>query len=312
MKLIGLLSWYDEPLEMLERSISDIARCGVTHLAALDGAYAAFPDGRPSSHPDQALMIRRTCAAHGVQLLIGAPSEVWKDGEPQKRSALFDLGYTFEPTPEDWFFVMDADQTVDRPSDVTSWLASRSGDVVDTLLYEHDDLRFDDATRRRFVRNLFRCNPGIYVDPSNHWTYKDAQDRILWGMHSIKADGIAPIVLHNWSRERTPQRADQREAYYNRRAAEQLEHWVPDVCYHCELPWAFQMATGFSLTPLPDGTRELISDRTLYLCDEHAHEQIRKNAARARYLSDGNPEIEHKIAEVMRSTIIRNEEQVAA
>ena len=304
MKLIGLQSWYDEPVEFLERSLRDAHACGVTHWVALDGRYAAV-DGPAHSNPEQAQHIRNVCEELGIPCNVIINKRPWPS-ESAKRTRLFQHGYKFNPTTQDWFFVQDADQHIPKPVDIRGWLATREGDVCETLFIENDDKRWNKDTRRRFGRQLFRCNPGLHVDPANHWTYRDQTGRILWGFNAIKPAGLAPFYILNDSRGRSTQRQDLRDEYYTRREEQKLERYLRTTCMKCGEPWHYKFAIDFRVQRLPDETIQLTSGTTGYYCAEHAQPEMERNARRARWLAQGDPKAERAIADIMIGTCARN------
>jgi hypothetical protein len=67
MKLIGLLSFYDEAPSWLSAAIASHHPAGLTHLVVCDGAYELFPDGRARSGIEQYDAINATCEGLGHQ-----------------------------------------------------------------------------------------------------------------------------------------------------------------------------------------------------------------------------------------------------
>src|SRR6266498_1360247 len=49
LKIIAILSWFDESPSWLSACVASLARAGCSHLVAVDGAYRLYPDGRPHS-----------------------------------------------------------------------------------------------------------------------------------------------------------------------------------------------------------------------------------------------------------------------
>lgn len=271
MQLIALMSWYDEPLRNLQRSIESLASIGTTHLLAVDGPYAALEGAKPNSAPSQAKHIRKTAMRHDIECVVYQKPEPWHGHEIEKRTFLFThAAELFEPSTHDWFCVMDADQTIEKPTDMRHVLKHSDVDVYESLVYEHDDKRFNDRTRRRFVRHVFRCLPGLHVGPENHYTYRDGQGRELWGLNEIPAP-IAPFILHNYSTTRGSTRRKARETYYENRRDQKLEVNAPTTCIRCGKPWHFSINTVWQVQHLPDGTEELTSNRREHFCLDCYH-----------------------------------------
>jgi hypothetical protein len=102
VKLIGLMSWYDEDASWLDRRHRQPLPRGMTHLVAVDGAYALFPDGRARSGVEQHRAISETCEGLGISSTIYAPQTVWTGNEVEKRSFMFRLGLAVADGPQDW------------------------------------------------------------------------------------------------------------------------------------------------------------------------------------------------------------------
>jgi hypothetical protein len=117
MKLVGLLSFYDEPVPTLLACIASLAEHGVDELVAVDGAYGLYPGGRARSHPDQHAAIVLACRELGMSCTLHAPRTVWRGNEVEKRTFMFSLAWA-TARDGDWFWVMDADQVVlETPTD---------------------------------------------------------------------------------------------------------------------------------------------------------------------------------------------------
>ena len=290
MKLIALISWYDEDPDALEATIYDAARCGVTHLFALDGAYAAYPGGKPESAREQAARIERACTDYGIAHVVDAPDRLW-DGEVEKRDTLFKwAAEDFAVTPRDWFLVLDADERIEHAQDLRPLLRrcdSSTGkqDVWDVLVLEQDERTYG-VVRNRWNRRAFRCLPGLHVHPRSHWHYLDGDGRILWGYNAIDAAGHLPIVLRNHSTDRDEDRAFGRESYYAARNTQRLENYEPEHCARCDEPWTARV-NEVDLEYVPTRTLDLTMKRTLFCCTAHFEEVRGENEARVqRKLAD--------------------------
>lgn len=109
-RVTAIVSWYDEPLELLTASISSLAGV-VDHVVAVDGGYFLFPDAKPSSDPTQARVIEEVCRGMRVGLTLHVPGHVWGGNEVQKRNHAVQLAEAV--TREDgWYYVHDADTVV--------------------------------------------------------------------------------------------------------------------------------------------------------------------------------------------------------
>lgn len=154
MKVIGLLSWYEEPVSWLAETVASAARL-CDHLIAVDGPYAEFPFAhtKPASGTDQAEIILHTAAGADMGCTIHASRKPWRGNEVEKRSFMFDQALTMT-TEDDWLFVIDADEILTHvPDDTRERLAKLEADVAEVRLWVRGDQ--DDAfTARRFFRAL--------------------------------------------------------------------------------------------------------------------------------------------------------------
>lgn len=154
MKVIGLLSWYEEPVSWLAETVASTARL-CDHLVAVDGPYAAFPfaQTKPASGTEQADIILHTAAGTGMGCTLHASRQPWWGNEVEKRSFMFDQAFTMT-TEDDWLFVIDADEILTHiPDDIRERLAKLDADVAEVRLWVRGD-QDDGFTARRFFRAL--------------------------------------------------------------------------------------------------------------------------------------------------------------
>jgi hypothetical protein len=181
MKLIGLLSFYDEPVPDLLACIASLAEHGVDELVAVDGAYALYPGGRARSHPDQHAAIVLACRQVGMGCTLHVPRTVWRGNEVEKRTFMFSLANA-TASDGDWFWVMDADQVVlETPEDFKDRLQATDRLVAAVTFKDTvaERLNLKNMPVRFSVRDLFRAQP-ITVE-TNHCTYVAGDGRLLWG-----------------------------------------------------------------------------------------------------------------------------------
>lgn len=156
MKIVGLLSWYDEEPEWLAECVTRAAGL-VDHLVAVDGPYARFPGAaqKPHSPSEQADAIVHGAASVGLPVTLHLPREPWQS-EVAKRDFMFRLA---EPLNVDWLLRIDADEFVtDVPADFRERLARTDRHVVEFLLWQREY-----PSIPSFLRCLFRALPGIQV-----------------------------------------------------------------------------------------------------------------------------------------------------
>lgn len=184
-KVVALLSWYDEPIDLLRVGVRSL-RGFCDRLIALDGAYDFTPGKEEGSPADQARAIIETAEAAHISVQVH-PSQAWK-GQIEKRQHLFDLA-----AGADWVLIHDADHELGgNPRAFRKCLASLPDDVVSVEVpYTTPDVRgkfltdwHQRLTQKTIITPLiFRCLPGLRID-RHHWWYSgllDGQRTQLWG-----------------------------------------------------------------------------------------------------------------------------------
>lgn len=222
MNVIALLSFYDEPVEALVACIRGCAASGVSHIVAVDGAYALYPDGEAASHPNQHAAVMLACRELGVGCTLQVPGAVWAGNEVEKRTALFAAGHAVA-TPGDWFLVVDADEIVQAdPDHLEAALDGCAEDVCDVEIFDTVAARADqhDWQPSFTMRRLFRAQQ-ITVD-TNHITYVADDGRVLsgWdGQHDLAAShDLSGVVRLEHRPDRRPQdRLLAKLVYYGQR-----------------------------------------------------------------------------------------------
>jgi len=262
--LIGLLCWFDEPVENLASCIVGLHRAGVYHVVAVDGAYALYPDAKPASHPNQHAAIHLTCRKLGMRCTIHTPSGLWAGNEVEKRTFHFNLAYALSE-PGDWFFIMDADQTVVQvPGDLRERLAATDLDAAETRFLDVMALRANDPSwpPRFEMRNLFRAQP--MRCSTNHCTYVTGDDRLLWGWERVGGNGgerplepcldVTDLLVEHHPDQRPVERQRAKLAYYAARDEQRVER---GNCGLCGAPSVQMLPTGWrwsDLGPVADWT----------------------------------------------------------
>lgn len=140
MRLIALLCWWDERPSWLAATIGSLARIGVDHVVAVDGAYAGFAEGTARSGFEQAEQIALTCDSLNIGLTLHRPKDLWMLGEPEKRTHLFQLAACEAEVGTDWLFAIDADEVVTRGTPrIKQELAAADYHVASAYLWQRDD-----------------------------------------------------------------------------------------------------------------------------------------------------------------------------
>lgn len=228
MRIIGLLSWYEEHPSWLAECVASAARL-CDHLVAVDGPYALFPGStrKPASGSEQPEVIMRTAAGAGMGCTVHVPRRPWWGGEVEKRDFMFRLGMTFAEPGKDWFLRIDADEVLSHvPADARNRLAATGMDVADVTLFEREaqqkisDLAASDPDYRAPLRVLFRALPGIGVEQAHYVVTAVAESgrRVLcgnWFVHHLEpAEHLLDAVLEHRTQQRTESRKRQKATYH--------------------------------------------------------------------------------------------------
>lgn len=224
MKIVALLSFYDEPHDFLKRIISTLPLAGVTDLIALDGRYALYPAEQTNSPDDQHETICEAARACDITVITHRATVPWPD-EMTKRTHLFQLGEQITH-PTDWYLIADADEEIlTAPADVAEQLQASVLDVAGVSLQEpaHTSVLFP---------KFFRAIRGLHVY-ANHFTYRTPDGRYLWGnANTTRLEARHPIsdmrVKHHID-SRPSERDEARKRYYRLRDDTGAEHQHPMV-----------------------------------------------------------------------------------
>lgn len=270
--ICGLLAYYDESPTWLRQLVESLRIMRITRLVAVDGAYALYPGGQPSSPQDGHKALRQACEKAGIQLHHHTPDRVWED-ELEKRSFLFEKGETVTED-HDWYFVVDADERVTQaPKNLPELL-----DRLDTLVAEC--LLWDKQSQIP-LRMLFRAKRGLRV-VGNHYTYQLPDGRRLWGDWDNQLELATPVavLVQHRDRERPPRRRDAKFAYYARRDVERPEE---RDCHWCGNPASKDVPLNWRWSG-----PGIVGDRT-GCCEECFPERIAESRAEAAEVLGGDP-----------------------
>lgn len=218
MRILGILSWYDEQPSWLAAAVASMCRAGMSHIIAVDGAYALYPDGirHPRSGTEQHQAIMDVCQAMQTGLTLHSPSDAYHGNETEKRSLGFKLA---EQVAEDgdWYFLMDADQVITTAHAIHRSLAETDCDVAEALFYERGADQEVNGMRALWpVRCIFRAIPGLRV-AGKHYSYITPDGRDLWGDPPYEPACSTMVEVEHRTRWRSPLRKQAQDAYYKRR-----------------------------------------------------------------------------------------------
>jgi hypothetical protein len=243
LKVVGVLSWYDESAAWLAAAVAGFSRvCDA--VVAVDGAYGLYPGARPRSHPEQVEAVRATCETLDKECVIFQPSEPFWGNEVEKRNLTMRLAGALSP---DWVMVFDADYHLMRcePERVRYELEHTDLNVATYTLLDGIDVLADEYRAELAVkmdlstdwtcrtRDIYRWTPDLRYGPA-HFTVRGSYDgRDVWlrGPELVKS-GVpvepchdlneALVAVHRTS-HRAKVRRESSQEYYRRRDAAGLE-----------------------------------------------------------------------------------------
>lgn len=223
MRLIGLLSFYDEDPELLRRSITGVAECGVTDLIALDGPYALYPHGgRYRSSSECLTAIVETAENSGAAWSITQTTYAWEGDEVGKRQEMMRLALGIADS-SDWLLVFDADH-IWSGEDMRPYLYNALEDFASVSFAEV--FQPDSTPIWATVRPLMRARGDLHMG-TNHYTYvtddgfSTLLDRPLSTMPALNLNGVARVVhlVHQRDHKKRAKQAD----YYRKRDTLRIE-----------------------------------------------------------------------------------------
>jgi len=217
MRVIALLSWYDERPEQLAEMI-DSLQGFADGLVAVDGAYALYPNGQPCSPHEQQVEIMRVARQVGLPAIVHQPGKLWAGNQVEKRSFLFRLADTVAEANEDWYLVIDADEVLESvPADAKARLQASARDAAEVSVLDKGV-----GPQPRLVRAI----PGLRA-VGLHWRYFTPDGRCLWGY--LGKDEVEPfepmgdLEIGHHRERRLPERRARASAYYEAARAQHVE-----------------------------------------------------------------------------------------
>lgn len=264
-RIVGLLSWWDESPTWLAATVASVSRA-CDHLVALDGRYAQYQDDRIQSPIEQAEAIVDAARATGMGLTLHTAPRTWAT-EMDKRTYLFRIGALEAREFEDYFLVIDGDETLHRwadwmPDEVERMASERINvgvarmietlDTHESPAREHMSRSMDlEYVFQNNSPRLWRCLRDMRVT-NYHYHYSGVDEsgkRVsLWGQQRVAPDGRSLIMqdeyelqeltpwrhfadhefqIENRNQRRSKRRDQSRQAYYAERDKSGVE--VPSV-----------------------------------------------------------------------------------
>lgn len=225
MRVVGLLSWFDEDPQMLYDAVKSHAQvCDM--IVALDGRYRLFDHPQTRSGEAEYVAIREACRDTGMGLVLREPDGPWDGpwgGEVAKRAHLFDLAMQVTDD-SDWLWVFDGDVVLEHATD--DWREQLA--ATDRLVAE---VELDDDGRRRVNHaTVFKALRGLTVT-EHHWHYHVPGGPVLWDYEALavpRLDLSELVLIRHRDSEREALRKKRRAGYYRLRDRKGVEHGVDD------------------------------------------------------------------------------------
>lgn len=210
MRIISLLSWFDERTSWLAELVASMARAGVDHVVAVDGAFMLYPDARGASPSEQAQTVIAAALGAGMGVTVHAPAHPWLENEVEKRSFLFAAGHLIAEPGVDWLWVCDSDEVIETVVGPRARLEASEFDAGEVTLVESDG--------QYPIRKLFRAHPaGIRVE-GHHARYVNGVGDVLWDARDVEgwvaAEDCWDVRVRHRGHERPQRRLDARDDYY--------------------------------------------------------------------------------------------------
>lgn len=211
---------------MLAGCVASLAPAGVSHLVAVDGAYALFPGGKARSPLEQRQKVAMQAEVLGLTLHV--PDRPWAGNEVEKRTKLLALAYAVAD-PGDWFLIIDADERISAAPDLERlWEVEEDAAVAivrETL--------FGVEVDSPYVR-LLRAQPLVY--DTNHWTIRRPDGKCVGGSYDaidVPLADMSGLRLEHRHAERQNRRMLEAGEYYRTRDKDGTE---VQPCAECGNP----------------------------------------------------------------------------
>lgn len=220
MRLIALLSWFDERSDWLAELVASMATANVDHVVAIDGSYALYPQAKGSSGSEQATIMAAAALGARMGVTVHVPQWPWIGNEVEKRTAMFALGHVVAQAGEDWLWVCDGDEVITQAAGLRDALEDTALDVAEVMLRE-GVRQGEHEFNHQPIRKLFRAQPsGIRVE-GHHARYVTGDDVVLWDAgrpdDQVEALSYWDVQVRHRPCEREPYRNAKRNSYYQSR-----------------------------------------------------------------------------------------------
>ena len=226
MRIHALLSFFDEPPELLAECITRLRAVGIDRLIAIDGAYDLYPsEDKTSSFACFNTLLDETLR-HGIDIVLRNKAG-WSGNEVEKRTYMLEVALE-DTKPEDWLLVVDADHFWESDVDLHELLANAGA-------FDFARVSFAEVFHPNGnplwapARPLMRARSDLRMG-SNHYTYELDYEGKGFSTFLERPEPSVPAfdlmdlvhVVHKVYERHPAQRARQ-ISYYHRRDTEGIE-----------------------------------------------------------------------------------------
>lgn len=221
MRLVAIMSYFDEDPAWLTAAVSSLALAEVDHLVCCDGPYALYPDSmrRARSNLEQTQAILAAAHGIGIGVTIHVPNRAYLENEIGKRNHLFDLSRAALPdmTSEDWFVIVDSDEYIEKGAGTKTELAKAVEDVAYYRLLEADGTP-------NYVRGMYRWHPELCLTTTHYGFRHGPNGQLLWDGGGLPAAVLTDtLILRHMERSTVSPRFKAKWEYYRARDEHQIE-----------------------------------------------------------------------------------------
>lgn len=168
--IVGLLCFYDEPPELLQRSVAQVLDAGADGVIAVDGPYELYPHGgKVRSDPECYEAICDTAVDRGKWAVTRSQDAPWANSEVGKRTELMRMGVELV-FGADWLLVFDSDHFWETDVDLAKLLDLCPPQVNFARVSFAEVFEPDGTPIYAPARPLMRARADLRMG-TNHYTY---------------------------------------------------------------------------------------------------------------------------------------------
>ena len=221
MKLVGMVSWWDEGLSLLESCFWGMARLGVTHVVAVDGVLNLYPGGKPNSPSVTYEYLVHLSDKTKLELMLYRNQDRWEGNEVGKRQFMLELALTLT-TDDDWLVIWDTDYVL-----LNSTVREKVHGLLEETELNYGDVSYGESKDHLYkARLLMRARRGLHLT-TNHYIYHGPEGDQSWMLGTgdeAQALQMRFIKVYHNRLLRPPDRNAGRAVFYERRDQMRIEY----------------------------------------------------------------------------------------